>query len=382
MEQNMFFIINTWGQWEAAETAVNIEISGEGISLEKASGYVYGDTLTTGAAPQSLALDACGTLYMTGQSSGGRIVIYDPQTRDSRPMKCITFENPVSIAVTGRDIHVVDGRGNGGQWTVYSLARVNGQVRRVHPVDEGTVITALENHGLYLLDTLDKRIFTVPLDWETEPEEIVPLDGNGAPYPFDQPTDIASDSRGNFYILEAQKREILAFGPGGEIIAVIAIPFEKGSLFSCLAASGENSLYLGFTDETGEETVSGIVQLSQSVSHQSGGRYSTGVFDSTAPGCLWHRVVLDADIPANTRAQGRAVEHGDHVAAIGHLHGRRVRVAVHRNHFAAKPHQFDDDFLAEFATAKKHHPGGVRGEGSANRCHCIFPFSQFSCCPV
>jgi len=53
------------------------------------------------------------------------------------------------------------------------------------------------------------------------------------------------------------------------------------------------------------------------------------------------------------------------VAAVRHLHGRGVGVAVDSDDFGPQPLQFDGDFLAEFAGAEKHDAhGGVR-EGGA-----------------
>ena len=48
-----------------------------------------------------------------------------------------------------------------------------------------------------------------------------------------------------------------------------------------------------------------------------------------------------------------AIEHVDHVAAMSHLHARSVGVTVHCNHFDAKTHHLDDDFLAQFTRTAK-----------------------------
>ena len=64
-----------------------------------------------------------------------------------------------------------------------------------------------------------------------------------------------------------------------------------------------------------------------------------------------------------------AVEHVDHVAAVGHLHGRRVGVAVHGDHFAAQPHQLDADLFAQFAGAQQQHASGAGRIGGAQSGH-------------
>ena len=55
--------------------------------------------------------------------------------------------------------------------------------------------------------------------------------------------------------------------------------------------------------------------------------------------------------------QGSAVEHVDHVAAMGNLHGRRVGVAIHGNHFNAQALQLDHHFLAQLTTATQQNAG-------------------------
>ena len=60
-----------------------------------------------------------------------------------------------------------------------------------------------------------------------------------------------------------------------------------------------------------------------------------------------------------------AIGHVDDVMTMRHLHGRRARIAVDRDHLAAEPCQFDGDFLAEFAAAQQHDAGsGIRAWGA------------------
>lgn len=300
MEESKYFIINTQSQWEAAETTENILVTGESISLETSDTYAYLDTFGTGGQEvNSLALDACGVLFMT--SATGTIFIQKfPDLREFFPLACASFDRPVSIAAGADDLYVVartDEEGNASGWALVCLARINNQVRKRQEVAEGTTIASLGDYGLYLLDTQGQRIFKVEQYWQWEPQEIIALDSSGLPYSFHQPMDIASDRDGNFYILEAENKEILKFDPGGQWVQTIPIPFETGSGFTALAAAGSDNLYLGAVNE--DETNS-VLQLSRSSSHEPSGIYTSGVFDSTIPGCRWHRVVLDADIPDNT----------------------------------------------------------------------------------
>ena len=57
--------------------------------------------------------------------------------------------------------------------------------------------------------------------------------------------------------------------------------------------------------------------------------------------------------------QRYGVQHIDDVAAMRHLHGGRVRIAIHCNHLDAIALQFDGHFLAEFARPQQHHSGAA-----------------------
>ena len=48
-------------------------------------------------------------------------------------------------------------------------------------------------------------------------------------------------------------------------------------------------------------------------------------------------------------ANARAVEHIEHMAAVRHVHGGGVFVAVGGDDLAAQAHEFNSHFLAEFA---------------------------------
>ncbi|MOA07786.1 hypothetical protein D3C78_1275060 [compost metagenome] len=73
------------------------------------------------------------------------------------------------------------------------------------------------------------------------------------------------------------------------------------------------------------------------------------------------------------RAQGGAVEHADHMAAMRHLHGRRVGVAVDGDHLAAQALQFDGDFLAQLARAAQEHTGRARRQRGSDHGHGMLP---------
>ena len=68
-------------------------------------------------------------------------------------------------------------------------------------------------------------------------------------------------------------------------------------------------------------------------------------------------------------AQPRAVEHGQHMAAIGHLHGRRIRVAIAGDDLEAEALKFDNHFFAQLARSAEQGAGGGRGEGRSESRH-------------
>jgi len=64
--------------------------------------------------------------------------------------------------------------------------------------------------------------------------------------------------------------------------------------------------------------------------------------------------------------QHLGVGHGDDVAAVRHLHGRGVGVAVHRDHLGAQTLQLDGHLLAQLARAEQHDARGVVGKRRAD----------------
>jgi hypothetical protein len=67
------------------------------------------------------------------------------------------------------------------------------------------------------------------------------------------------------------------------------------------------------------------------------------------------------------RADRGAIEHVQHVAAMGDLHRRRIGVAVGGDHLHPEALQLDRHFLAQFARTEQEHAGGVRGQRRADR---------------
>ena len=67
------------------------------------------------------------------------------------------------------------------------------------------------------------------------------------------------------------------------------------------------------------------------------------------------------------RAQRRAIEHVDHVAAMRDLHRRCIGVAIARDHLDAEALELDHDLFAELAGAEHQDTSSMRTLGSSDR---------------
>jgi phage tail-like protein len=202
---------------------------------------------------------------------------------------------------------------------LYCLARVNGQIRWEKQIQSGIHlrIATLEPDRLYVMDIENKKVFKTGRECKLDDTTEIALrtknpadEDEEISYSLDtkEPVDIASDREGCFYILEVQSKEILKFDQTGLLLQVNSIPFKEDVNYKNLAVESSDNIFLGFWDEipgSSEEfkpgESSGIVQLSKTIKYAAAGTYTSEVFDSTITGCQWHRVVLEADIPANTR---------------------------------------------------------------------------------
>ena len=64
-------------------------------------------------------------------------------------------------------------------------------------------------------------------------------------------------------------------------------------------------------------------------------------------------------------AQLVAIEHGEHFACIGQLHGGRIVIAVAGDDIGAKPLGRDRELAPQFARAEQEDPGGVAHAASS-----------------
>ncbi|MCX6581393.1 MAG: phage tail protein [Candidatus Aminicenantes bacterium] len=288
MNENNFFIINTVPLWAEGVQDGNILIGDEGITLNKSSDYTYEDTIIPPSVePVSLDRDACGVLYILDRNKKN-VLLFDIKNKYSRWMTHIPFENPVSIAIDEFDLYIVDAVGT-GEWKLYCAARVNGQMRREMEIPLEVRIASCGDGLLYVLDVNNQKVFKTGWQWDLQ-EVVTDLEGAA---------DIASDRDANIYILQPEKRDILMFAKDGNFKQSLSIPFEPGAKFLNLAVESSDHIFLGFAKES--STGWGILQLTKRLKYAISGTYTGKVFDSTQTGCRWSKLILDADIPANTR---------------------------------------------------------------------------------
>jgi phage tail-like protein len=302
-EEIKFFVINTPALWR--EGSLNsLQATDQGITLTMTSEYAYADAFDPGPVdPRSLDRDKCGIIYILDQTQNA-ILTYDPGSGLTNRLQCITLADPISIAVSDTDIYIMDRThpDASNPCTLYCLSRYNHQIRWASRGLPEYRIAVMDSGRLYALDKENKEIHKLCRGKKTSDSPITSLETNEYP---DQditgdsrrhPVDIASDREGNFYILEKGARQILKFDKEGQHIETITIPYEEEATYQTLAIESSDNIYLGIENE-------GIVQLSKALQYDSQGSYITSIFDSTMPGCRWHRVEMDADIPANTRVE-------------------------------------------------------------------------------
>lgn len=297
-----FFVVNTPSLWQAAGKIEGLLVGEPGIALSRSSEYSYEETWTPGSVvPRSMDRDGCGVFYIIDDQKG-QILVLEIRNQYSYWLKCLDFKDPVSVAVSDTDIYVVDGE------KLYCLTRLSGQIRWIYEAESRVRIATLDEDALYALNIEQNRVFKLEWTGEMHIEEIELSMGESS----GTATDIASDREDNFYILYASNRVIFKFDRCGRLLQEILIPFKEDARYLTLAAESSDDIFLGFKSDdqgggAGESLKPadsyGIVRLSKAVKYDDEGIYISHAFDSTLAGCRWHRVVLEAEIPANTRVE-------------------------------------------------------------------------------
>ena len=322
-----FLVINTPALWQERklkqdeEGKDSIEITDEGLALRKYYTHTLTERYPCGRlSPVDFALDSCGLLYIL-DSKERIIAIFDTNANTCQRVECIKFSNPKALTIDPSNIYVADGS------EVLCLARTNYQIRWAVSIKDGELVDmALDSkRSLYVLDRNSRQVFKVD---KTGKLSIMALTAE-----LQEPVNIAIDKEDYLLVLEYGKKQVLRFEPQGTLESTTSVPVVAAFQPSGLAVDERGNIYIGDNrasgtpyqlDSSGKATPIGYVGttyrlilnkkgdlyiLSESEiaflklveRYISKGTYITKSFDSTKRDRQWHKAVVDADIPGNTR---------------------------------------------------------------------------------
>lgn len=306
-----FFVVNTKDGWEKGHPT-NLEVSNEGITLLRESGYINEQVIADSREYNDFAVDECGVIYFLLVKSN-QILIYNPFNGETKYLELL--ENP-------KDSEQID--------TAKGIA--------------------LSHDTLYIADTENQRVLAFArINWQLK-WIIESTDSEGCPIEVYQkkfkPTKITVDNFENIYVLysdvtDYSENYVLKFDKGGrcisredenqifyktEINGQLSINIIDGMLFLfneehekdyLLIEPGNSNNQVSLLDnivldfenfKVGLDgkiyfiTDRGIELLKKRDTYsirQNSEFIST--FDCNEPKCKWHKVVLEAEIPDKTQ---------------------------------------------------------------------------------
>lgn len=285
-EETKFLIINTESLWKQGVLKKDIKISQEGISIEfnKEISFINAGSLPIRLNLIDFAIDSCGVFYLLVSDNGkDRIVVYDKDNETYKWINCIYFTNSRSIAVSDSDVFIAN------QDKIICLARANYQIRWERDIPDICQITYGPKDCLYLLDT-DRNIRRLDLKSSAEQTEgSVPA-----------PVSITSD-KDYLYVL-SQENSVYKISTNGDInksfIQQLPIPAEFIPSRLSIDTNGIFYIY-----GSGKDKLKEFILINRENRFYDNGIYLTRKFNSTIKGCHWHRIILGADYPENTRIE-------------------------------------------------------------------------------
>ncbi|MEW6181724.1 MAG: phage tail protein [Bacillota bacterium] len=316
-----FLTLNTRSLWEEG-TLDNLTAGTEGLTLEKTASYRFaGSYGEIQGNPACFALDRCGLIYLLDEPTG-MLSIFDPSVgMESRP-RPLPFSGAKDIALGAADIYVTD------ESRVLAVARVNLQIRWEVKVPAPVLLALDGTENLYLLDRTGGGILKVDRGGAV----------SGLIADLISPKAFCCGLDGLLYILT--ENEVLWYTSQGVPKGAVSLSgIREDFKPACLAADREGAVYLGGLDEEGfpcrldtegkperlgyrgavyrmalnergdlyllgrEKKSAGkqISRLELADDYLSEGTYVSRAFDSATVDCRWHRFVLDAEAPENTR---------------------------------------------------------------------------------
>jgi phage tail-like protein len=355
-----FFVLDTLESWNRSDLEATVAISDSGISLPVSTEYaivqvVQASQFPTGLTVTSISAACCGILYLLDSSSHAVWTYDSTQSLFSRvPAISGLFTSPVNIAHQDGTLFVADT----GSVRIFSLALLDGQIRWTAGADvasaDGSVnvsdftpvfLAAAPNGHLYALD--NKNSTVLHFDEQGELLERVDVPPQGSPL-----TALARALDGSLYVLVGTQTILKRVSQGSFTEFLPQPPAAGGTAPALNAASmavdSYGNIYLGQPTSGSTRTVIPILRFDQSgaslgslpayngpadllaidcddnlYAFQNAPRlslleigstylippntpppsadYYTQPFDSGSTGTVWHRLVIDADLPADTQ---------------------------------------------------------------------------------
>jgi phage tail-like protein len=347
-----FFVLDTADSWNASELQGTVAVSDAGISLPLSTEYVIEQTAQASQFPAglnvtSIAAACCGVLYLLDSASHS-VWTWDPNQVlfDRVPAVAGLFTSPVSLAIEGRMLFVADT----GAVRLFALALLNGQIFWTAGADVTSADGSVNVNGftpvalaagpyghLYALDNVNSTVLH--------------FDGHGRllerfdvpPQPGAPLTALARAKDGILYVL-AGTQNILRRPPQGTFTSFLS---PTNFTAASLAVDSYGFIYVGQPstavaplsiwrfDQTGAPLgslpafngPSDLLAIDDADSLYAFGAipptltllqteatylvppnilpatadYFSQPFDSGSTGTVWHRLVIDADLPANTQ---------------------------------------------------------------------------------
>jgi phage tail-like protein len=324
-----FLIVNTSSLWQKQKGEIMVDIEGkdsieitqEGLSLRKYYTHVLTESYPLGKCSfADFALAYPGVLYIL-DSKEKRLVIFDTSTGTYERIENISFSKPEALAVDSSNIYVADDD------RIYCLARSNQQTRwEVYIEGMKAADMALDNRqNLHILDRNSLQVYKINNAGQLSK---MPLTQK-----LKKPVAIAIDEQDNLYILEYEEKQVLKFNSQGTFEGTAPSNQMDDLEPSSLAIDRLGNIYIGnkstsgtpyVIDSSGKATPmmyqgavyrlisndkgdlymlgeNEIVFLRLAERYISRGICITKPFDSTVPECRWHKMLVEADIPTNTR---------------------------------------------------------------------------------
>lgn len=355
-------VVTTRRGWEKG-LVKNLDVSDKGIMLKRDPSYILERTIATGwFEATDIVVDACSVLYIL-DARGDRILTYDPRNNRMEGLGCGgggslpgQFKEPRGIAL-GRDTLFIADTGNS---RIQAFARVNLQVRWIVGTSdsEGRLIPkgacgnfnpidivadrGMKSEAIYVLDGMNHRVLKFDAGGRFK--------GTCAEDELEEPVQIALDTAGFLYVLDKKRGKVLKFSPEKKDVLVqpeyslATLEIEPAGL----AVDLGGSVYVGDIRELKGKEEERFIHTFSPSGHYMGpllgyqgscaciamdecgnfyltsgkrdeiaflrfvrdryaikepGTYITHAFDSTEPGCRWHKIVFDADVPHKTHIE-------------------------------------------------------------------------------